>query len=57
MTANCYYDAVDLDDPRILLQGGLEPMEADPRFHQQMVYALVMKTIETFERALGRRPT
>lgn len=55
LTSNCYYPPVDLEDPRILIQGGLEPAEADPRFHQQMAYAVVMRTIETFERALGRR--
>ena len=49
-----YYRPVDLDDPAILMQGGLEPTESDPRFHQQMVYAVAMKVIENFERALGR---
>jgi hypothetical protein len=33
---------------------GLRPSESNPRFHQQMVYAVAMKTIEYFERALGR---
>lgn len=55
LTTDCYYPPVDLEDRRVLLQGGLEPAEADPRFHQQMAYAVTMKTIETFERALGRR--
>ncbi len=50
-----YYLPVDLDDARILICGGLEPSEANPRFHQQMVYAVVSETIEHFERALGRR--
>jgi hypothetical protein len=49
-----YYAPVNLDHPAILLQGGLEPSEADPRFHQQMVYAVAMKTLENFDRALGR---
>ena len=49
-----YYQPVNLDDPAILMQGGLEPTESDPRFHQQMVYAVAMKVIENFERALGR---
>ncbi|MEP6768364.1 MAG: hypothetical protein ABJC61_06820 [Acidobacteriota bacterium] len=49
-----YYQPVDLDDPAILMQGGLEPTESDPRFHQQMVYAVGMKVLENFERALGR---
>lgn len=50
-----YYTPVDLDDPNILVRGGLEPAEADPRFHQQMVYAVATETLERFERALGRR--
>jgi hypothetical protein len=54
---NCYYDPVNLDQPAILMQGGLEPTESDPRFHQQMVYAVAMKVIENFELALGRRIT
>jgi len=50
----CYYAPVDLDNPAILMQGGLEPSESDPRFHQQMVYAAALKTLENFDRALGR---
>lgn len=50
----CYYRPVNLDDPAVLLQGGLEPSEADPRFHQQMVYAVASRTLENFDRALGR---
>lgn len=50
-----YYEPVNLDDPALLLQDGLDPTEADPRFHQQMVYAVAMKVIENFEVALGRR--
>jgi len=53
----CFYPAVDLDDPRVLMRGGLDPAEADPRFHQQMVYAVTMKVIENFDFALGRRIT
>ena len=37
--ARTFYEQVDLEDPAILMQGGLDPSEADPRFHQQMVYA------------------
>jgi hypothetical protein len=48
------YDAVDLDDPRLLAQDGWAPSEGNPHFHQQMLYAVVMKTVEHFERALGR---
>ena len=53
-TEDVYYTPVDLEDPNILLQRGLDPSDSDPRFHQQMVYAIVMKVIENFERALGR---
>jgi len=49
-----YYDAIDLDDPFVLMRAGLEPSEADPRFHQQMVYAVASETISRFELALGR---
>jgi len=49
-----YYPPVDLDDPYVLARGGLDPSESDPRFHQQMVYAVATETIERFEAALGR---
>jgi hypothetical protein len=48
------YDAVDLDDPSLLASDGLGASEIDPRFHQQMVYAVGMNTVTHFERALGR---
>jgi hypothetical protein len=51
----CFYEPVDLDNPSILMQGGLEPTESDPRFHQQMVYAVATKVLENFDKALGRR--
>jgi hypothetical protein len=51
----CYYEPVDLNDPAILAQDGLVPSESNPQFHQQMVYAVTMRTIRNFERALGRR--
>ncbi|WP_292595486.1 hypothetical protein [Mesorhizobium sp.] len=49
------YEPVDLNAPALLATDGLAPSESDPRFHQQMVYAVAMKTIEHFERALGRK--
>lgn len=49
------YDPIDLNRPEVLAQDGLTPSEGDPRFHQQMVFAVVMKTIKLFERALGRK--
>ncbi|MFN8058043.1 MAG: hypothetical protein U0Q12_12835 [Vicinamibacterales bacterium] len=45
---------VDLDDPRILIRGGLEPSVSDHRFHQQMVYAVCARVYEQFQQALGR---
>ncbi len=49
------YAPVDLDDHYLLSTDGLAPSETDPRFHQQMAYAVASRTIEHFERALGRR--
>jgi hypothetical protein len=54
-TNKTYYKPVDLDNPWILIQGGIEPTESDPRFHQQMVYAVAAETLQRFETALGRR--
>lgn len=50
-----FYKPVDLDDPGLLIRGGLSPSESDPRFHQQMVYAVVSETVQHYEAALGRR--
>jgi hypothetical protein len=50
-----FYPPVNLNDEAILMQGGLDPTESDPRFHQQMVYAVASKTLENFDQALGRR--
>jgi hypothetical protein len=53
--SNCFYAPVDLNDPSLLAQDGLAPSEGNPKFHQQMVYAVAMSTIQNFEQALGRR--
>ncbi|MBL8999031.1 MAG: peptidase S8, partial [Gemmatimonadetes bacterium] len=53
--SGCFYAPIDLSNPRLLATDGLAPAEGDPKFHQQMVYAVAMRTIQTFERALGRR--
>jgi pimeloyl-ACP methyl ester carboxylesterase len=50
----CFYPPVDLNHPNLLAQDGYPLSESDPRFHQQMVYAVGMATIHAFERALGR---
>jgi hypothetical protein len=52
--SQCCYAPVALNHPHLLVQDGLAPSETNPQFQQQMVYAVAMKTIEHFERALGR---
>jgi len=54
-TNKTFYKPIDLNDPRLLVGGGLAPSETDPRFHQQMVYAVASETLQRFEFALGRR--
>jgi hypothetical protein len=53
--SRCFYPPVDLNDPHLLIQNGLLPSPSNPLFHQQMVYAVARKTINIFEKALGRR--
>jgi hypothetical protein len=52
--SGCFYAPIDLNDARLLAQDGLAPSESNPQFHQAMVYAVTMRTIRTFESALGR---
>jgi hypothetical protein len=49
-----FYEPIDLNHPHLLAQDGLPASAANPQFHQQMVYAVVMTTIKSFERAIGR---
>jgi hypothetical protein len=51
----CFYAPVDLEKSHIIANDGLDPNPGDPRFHQQMVYAVAMRTIKNFEFALGRK--
>lgn len=53
-TLEKFYLPVDLNDRHLLAQGGLEPSESNPMFHQQMIYAVIMTTIKNFEKAMGR---
>ena len=48
------HNGVDLDDPALLAQCGLAPSDGNPFFRQQMAYAVGMRTVQNFERALGR---
>lgn len=50
-----FYVPIDLDEPRLLAQNGLPASENNPQFHQQMVYAVAMATIDHFEKACGRK--
>jgi hypothetical protein len=47
-------EALDLDDPHLLLSSGLSPTPRDGRFHLQMVYAVCSLTYAAFKKALGR---
>jgi subtilisin family serine protease len=53
--SNKVYDPVDLNNKELLAQDGWPPSEGNPQFHQQMVYAVAMTTIQHFEQALGRK--
>ncbi|CTQ62798.1 hypothetical protein [Roseibium album] len=50
-----FYKPVDLNDRNLLGQNGLPASETNPQFHQQMVYAVAMATIDHFEKAFGRK--
>ena len=50
------YRPLDLDGDDAAFQFGLPPSTLDPRFAQQMCYALSMATYERFRLALGRDP-
>jgi hypothetical protein len=47
-------EALDLDDPNLLLSSGLAPSPANGLFHLQMVYAVCSLTYAAFRKALGR---
>lgn len=51
------YRMADLDDPAVLIGNGYKPSPSDPRFHQQMVYAVCSNVYSAFRKALGRNLT
>jgi hypothetical protein len=53
--SDCFYDPVELNAVDVLAQNGLDPSEGNPKFHQQFVYTIAMKTLEHFEYSLGRK--
>lgn len=48
------YRRADLEDRHVLIAGGYQPSPTDPRFHQQMVYAVCSNVYSSFRTALGR---
>ncbi len=50
------YRSADLDDRNVLIADGFAPSPSDPRFHQQMVYAVCCNVYAAFRKALGRNP-
>lgn len=48
------YRRADLSEQQVLIKDGYDPSPSDPRFHQQMVYAVCMTTYSVFRSALGR---
>jgi hypothetical protein len=50
------YEQLDLDRLPSVHACGLKPSTMDPRFAQQMTYAVCMATYDRFHRALGRTP-
>jgi hypothetical protein len=48
------YSSADLEDRFVLIRNGYDPSPSDPRFHQQMVYAVSSNVYATFRKALGR---
>jgi len=51
---NVRYGAADLNDSCVLMAGGYAPSPSEPRFHQQMVYAVCSSVYAVFRGALGR---
>ena len=52
--SKAFYAPVDLGDVNLVAQDGVPPSLSNPQFHQQMVYAVAMTTVQNFEKALGR---
>ncbi|HET8744102.1 MAG TPA: hypothetical protein VFM98_00745 [Ramlibacter sp.] len=46
----------NLDERNVLMADGYDPSPSDPRFHQQMVYAVCSNVYSAFRTALGRTP-
>lgn len=51
---NGRYQPADLNEHFVLMSGGYTPSPSEPRFHQQMVYAVCSSVYAVFRSALGR---
>lgn len=51
------YQQADLENTHVLISSGYKASPSDPRFHQQMVYAVCSLVYDAFKRALGRNPS
>lgn len=49
-----HYQRADLNEHFVLMSGGYTPSPSEPRFHQQMVYAVCSSVYAAFRSALGR---
>lgn len=49
--------ALNLEDPDILIRNGIDPSTSNERFHEQMVYAVCTIVYTAFRTALGRHLT
>lgn len=56
LSTGATYARLDLDGAQAQFALGIPPSTVDPRFAQQMCYALTMTTYEHFRQALGRAP-
>ncbi|MDB5945244.1 MAG: hypothetical protein JWQ33_270, partial [Ramlibacter sp.] len=48
------YRRADLEHHHVLMSDGYDPSPSDPRFHQQMAYAVCLNVYSAFRTALGR---
>jgi len=52
---NRLHPPADLNHPDVVRNGGFEPSDSNPHFHQQMVYAVISNLLRTVDRALGNK--
>ena len=55
-TIDKFYEIIDLDSTFVLANNGFDPSESNPKFHQQMVYAVAMTTIKKLSHIIFFNP-